>query len=468
VNKPHVVVLGGGPAGCGAALRLRQEGIADVTVVERSPQVGGNAGSFLSRGQFLDHGSHRLHSACEPEILQDIQDMLGEDLALRDRNGRIRLRGKWVRFPLKASDLLLRLDRTFAFGAAGDIISRNLFGKAEEGDTFASVLRANLGKTLCEKFYFPYARKLWGDEPENLSGVQAHKRVSAGSLIQILKRLVKPPGGGRFFYPRNGFGQITEAYARESINLGAEFMLGWAVEKVVPRDDKDGFRIDIRSKEGELRELEADHIWSTIPVTLLCRMMSPQPPVEVLQACESISYRAMILVYLTLPVDQFTTTDAHYFPEGDIRMTRMSEPKNYFGVDEPEGLTTLCAELPCAMGDDTWNLSDVELGELIQQDLARAGLPQHKAIDVFTRRLPQAYPVYTMGYESYLNSIESWVEKIPGLLVYGRQGLFAHDNTHHALFMAYSAARCFEVNGGFNLEKWAEYRRIFETHVVED
>ena len=166
--------------------------------------------------------------------------------------------------------------------------------------------------------------------------------------------------------------------------------------------------------------------------------------------------------------DDDALTEFPDFPEGDIRMTRMSEPKNYFGVDEPEGMTTVCAELPCAMGGDTWNLSDEELGELIQQDLARAELPQHKPIEVFTRRLPQAYPVYTMGYESYLNSIESWVEKIPGLLVYGRQGLFAHDNTHHALFMAYSAARCFEVDGGFNLEKWAEYRRIFETHVVED
>jgi hypothetical protein len=53
------------------------------------------------------------------------------------------------------------------------------------------------------------------------------------------------------------------------------------------------------------------------------------------------------------------------------------------------------------------------------------------------------------------------------LLVYGRQGLFAHDNTHHALFMAYSAVDCLTTKG-FDLARWAEYRETFKSHVVED
>jgi hypothetical protein len=39
----------------------------------------------------------------------------------------------------------------------------------------------------------------------------------------------------------------------------------------------------------------------------------------------------MILVYIEVPVDQWTTTDAHYFPEANVSVTRVSEPKNYFG-----------------------------------------------------------------------------------------------------------------------------------------
>jgi hypothetical protein len=45
--------------------------------------------------------------------------------------------------------------------------------------------------------------------------------------------------------------------------------------------------------------------------------------------------------------------------------------------------------------------------------------------------------------------------------------LFAHDNTHHALAMAYAAAECLGPDG-FDASAWAAHRRVFETHVVED
>jgi hypothetical protein len=48
------------------------------------------------------------------------------------------------------------------------------------------------------------------------------------------------------------------------------------------------------------------------------------------------------------------------------------------------------------------------------------------------------------------------------------QGLFAHDNAHHALYMAYAAADCLDVENRFDDARWGNSRRIFETHVVED
>jgi hypothetical protein len=53
------------------------------------------------------------------------------------------------------------------------------------------------------------------------------------------------------------------------------------------------------------------------------------------------------------------------------------------------------------------------------------------------------------------------------LLTYGRQGLFAHDNTHHALFMAYRAVDCL-VDGRWDADRWQSLRQVFATHVVED
>ncbi len=467
-RRPHVVVLGGGPAGLGAAYQLRKTGAADVTLFEQKEAVGGNAGSFTVDGVRVDYGSHRLHPSCDADIMADIRSMLGDDLRSFERMGRIRLRGRWVKFPLKPLDLLLRLDKGFAFGALRDMLARSLPIKRDEGDTFASVLAANLGPTICEHFYFPFARKMWGHEPEALSGIQARKRVSAGTFKKLMARLAKPPGSGRFYYMRRGYGQISEAYAAEAEALGAEMKLGWSVTGLTRLEDG---RWSVEARRGdESLTVEADHVWSTIPVSIVARMLGSATPPEVIKAADSIAYRAMILVYVTLDVHQFGETDAHYFPEENVRFTRLSEPKNYFRDSlEPEGVTVLCAEVPCSMDEPLWSMSDEELGAMVLKDMETAGIPAPvKPRAVHSRRLKQAYPIYTMGYEHPFGLLDEWIDQIPGLLSYGRQGLFAHDNTHHALRMAYAAVDCLEPSGGFDRSKWAEYRNEFRSHVVED
>ena len=467
MSQPHIVILGGGPAGVGAAFELRRRQRARVTLVEQQTAVGGNAGSFLHNGLWLDFGSHRLHSASDPRILADIKALLGDDLKHQLRRGRIRLRGRWLKFPLKPADLLLHLDRGFALGIVRDMVRKAVLPKRPEGETFASVLEANLGPTICEHFYFPYARKIWGRDPARLSGIQARKRVTAGSFGKLLKRLVKSPGAGMFYYPREGYGQISRVYADAARTNGAELLMGWGVEKLSRPANGGTWSVAVRQGQDR-RTLVADEVWSTIPVTVAARMMDPGPPEEVLAATRTIEYQAMVLVYLELDVGQFTTTDAHYFPEISVSATRISEPKNYFGVREPAGRTILCAEVPCTVGDRLWSMGDEEIGRVIADDLARSGIPLPRPpIGVFTRKLRQAYPIYMMGYEQPLTRLDQWLDSIPGFLSYGRQGLFAHDNTHHALYMAYSAVDCL-VDGKFDRAKWGEYRTIFATHVVED
>ena len=467
MSEPHVVILGGGPAGCGAAQQLRVKGRGRATLIEQQGVLGGNAGSFEWQGVRVDYGSHRLHAACDPEVLADIQRLLGDDLRHRDRHGRIRLRGKWLHFPLKVTDLLLNLDKRFALGVVRDIATGPLRPSVPASEDFAKVLTSALGPTITNVFYLPYGWKMWGQDPATLSGIQAKKRVSAGSVSGILKRLVKPPGAGKFYYPRRGYGQLSEIYADEAREHGAEILLeSKAVELQPPSSESEPWKVVVE-QQGSRRELEADYVWSTIPITVIARSVRPQPPAAVLRAVEQIHYRSMVLVYLRLDVDQFTTTDAHYFPERHIAMTRLSEPKNYFGLGTPKGTTVLCAELPCSREDDIWSMSDEELGKMVADDMAGAGLPLPvEPSAVMARRLPFAYPIYQQGYEKPLQVLDQWASELPRFLSYGRQGLFAHDNTHHALFMAYKAVDC--LNGGFDRDLWAQYREIFKTHVVED
>jgi protoporphyrinogen oxidase len=453
--KPCVAILGAGPAGLGAAFQLSTRGTARVIVLEQRDTVGGNAGSFLVDGVWADYGSHRLHPSCDPRILDDLRTLLGSSLVRRPRHGRIHLKQRWIHFPLKPLDLVTHLPLSFACGAFADFL-RKPFRRAAPGpETFASVLEHGLGRTICRDFYFPYARKIWGLEPGELSPIQASRRVSARSPAKMLRK------AGYFYYPRSGFGSICERLYEAARDAGAEFRF----QSRITRLERCGDRVaGVHFEQGAV---EADYVWSTAPVNWLAQSLDP--PADVLEAASRMRFRGMILIYLVLEQTQFSEYDAHYFPDERIPISRLSEPKNYGGAAEPRDVTVLCAELPCEAGCAWWRMDDQQLGELVRQSLDRAGIPIRARIRrIVTRRLERAYPLYEIGYEARVSAVESWLDGLQNLLTFGRQGLFAHDNTHHALFMAYSAADCLDASGKINKDRWGEFRRQFEAHVVED
>jgi protoporphyrinogen oxidase len=454
-----LLVLGGGPAGVGAAYRAARAG-RGVVLLERADRPGGAAGSFEVGGQRVDFGSHRLHRSIDPVILAELRTLLGSDLQLRPRRGRILLEGRWIGFPLRVTDLVRRLPPSFALQAARDAVLAPT--RRPRADTFADVLRAGLGPTLCERFYFPYARKIWGLEPDELSGEQARRRVSAGSPARLLRRLL--PGGsrekGRFWYPRRGYGQISERLAEAAAEAGADIRFEAAAGGV--ELDREGVRVHLEGGGS----VAGERLWSTIPLAALARMAGAPP--AVLEAASALELRSLLLVYLVLSTDRYTPYDAHYLPESFTPVTRVTEPKNYRDGDDPPGRTVLCAEIPCARGDAHWSADDSALEALVVRTLADAGLPRPDVEEVAVRRLAAAYPIYRLGFEAHFARLDGWADAEPRLLTFGRQGLFAHDNAHHALAMAWAAADALGPDGAFDEGAWAAARRRFADHVVED
>jgi len=467
-----VTILGAGPAGLAAALELAESGV-HVTLLERQDHVGGNAASFEMAGIHVDYGSHRLHPASHPQVLERIRAVLGEDLLTRPRHGRIRLMGRWIHFPLRPADLLLRMHPKFAVGVGLDILAKTLPAGSASADSFADILERGLGRTICREFYFPYARKIWGIEPALISPVQAYKRVSAGSIGKMIRRLL--PGGsagggastkGIFYYPRYGFGQISQALHAAAVRAGATVHLGARVECI----SLDGDRPRVRFSNGSgTQEIESSQVYSTIPVTLLTQLVDRPVPAAVQAATAALGFRSMVLVYLLLEQDRFSEYDAHYFPGADFPFTRVSETRNYTDRTEPQGRTVLCAEIPCFRDDANWQMSDADLGTLVADGLAHAGLPvPARVLEVMTRRIPFAYPLFSVGYEQHFACLDNWVDSLDGLLSFGRQGLYVHDNTHHAIYMAQAAARCLRADGTIDAQAWHAQREVFATHVVED
>jgi protoporphyrinogen oxidase len=456
-----LVVLGAGPAGLAAAWRAARAGLR-VTVLERANAVGGLAGSFEVAGVRVDHGSHRLHPSTPPAILADLRTLLGDDLQRRPRNGRLWVAGRWVGFPLRASELARRLPP----GMLARVAVESVALRRPRTDSYAGVLRAGLGSTLYEALYAPYARKLWGLDGERIDAEQARRRVAADTPLKIAARMLRRrrDGQGRtFFYPRRGFGQIVDVLADAAVAAGVELRLGATVDRVEVGDP-----VTVATADGWRGS--AGHLFSTVPLPVLARICVPGPAPDVLAAAGRLRFRAMVLVYLVHEgARPWTGFDAHYLPDPATPVTRISEPANYRdSTDDPPDRTVLCAEIPCEVGDERWAATDESLAALVAEALARHRLPAVHSGHIEVRRLPRVYPVYERGYADHLRGLDAWAGELPGVTTFGRLGLFAHDNTHHTIAMAYDAVDTLTRPGGWDSRAWTEARARFATHVVED
>ena len=466
-KSADLLVLGAGPAGLAAAWRAADRGMS-VTVLERASQVGGLAASFEVAGIRVDHGSHRLHPATPPALLRDVRELLGADLQTRDRNGRLRVARTWVGFPLRPAELARALPRRMLACVAAETVTAPV--RRRGPPSFAATLRHGLGPTLYDQLYSPYARKLWGFPGERIDEDQATKRVTADTPWKVAAKMLRlgptrRSGQGRVFhYPRRGFGQIVDALAAAAVESGADIRLDTEVSRVISSTEGG---VEVRTAAGAM--IRAAHVFSTLPMPVLARISTPGPAAQVLARAGRLRFRAMVLVYVVHAGGRWTCYDAHYVPGLETPVTRISEPANYRdSTEDPNDRTVLCFEIPCELGDDVWSASPDELAILADEALARTGLPPVQRLAVEVRRLPHVYPVYEIGYAENLRALDAWAGSFSHVTTFGRLGLFAHDNTHHALAMAYDAVAALGSDGSFDETAWAAARARFASHVVED
>ena len=463
-----VVVVGAGPAGLMAALRSVQAGHR-CTLLEAGDAVGGMAGSFGVAGQRVDYGSHRLHPATPERFLEMFRSLLGPDLQVRPRRGRIRLRGRWLAFPLRAGDMVRNLPPSFSVRAALDAATSPVRRRRMAvSPSFQDEVTRRLGPAVAREFYVPYARKLYGVEASLLDRQLAVRRVSAAGAGDVLRRVVRAarPEGRRFLYPRTGYGQLSEALAGAAADAGVDLRMRARVRGVAASGDG----VSVRFDGGTGGTIEADAVLSTMPAPALARVLAPAPPPEVIEALGRCRSRAVVLAYLVVERDRFTPFDAHYFPGPETRIARLSEPKNYRDGDDPPERTVLCAEIPCWPGDDLWHSDDDSIGETVAGDLQRVGLGVPEPWRAEVRRLPSVYPVYETASMAARATVESWLRSLPSRRVVslGRHGLGVLDNLHHMLAMGEAAAAAVRASGGMDEAAWSRSLDAFAEHVVED
>ncbi|PYQ15202.1 MAG: hypothetical protein DMF80_10260 [Acidobacteria bacterium] len=438
MERPPVVVLGGGVAGLAAAYYLARDGWP-VTVVERAAALGGLCGSFQSHGFTLDHGPHKLYSVV-PGILDEIRSLLGDRLIEHKKRNRIRLLGRYLDYPLSLGNLLpllgprraARLGLGYAAAVAGGALGRR------DPASYEDYVLQRFGRGVYELVFEPLAWKVWGD-PRQLSVDLARARIPSSGATELVLRLLKLKENSEdvdapfFYYPRGGFGEFPARLASEVRRHGGRILTS-AVPRAFERANGSVRAVHVESA-GASERLACATLVSSIPMASLAQLLQPGDAGLAAEVGQ-LRLRDLALVYLVLGQERLVDDHWIFFPERRYPFNRLFEQKSMDASLGPPGLTAICCDLTCDEGDAVWAAPDDELVRRCLDALVEAGLTTPDKLRAgFVRRFRSFYPMYTVDYRERLGRIYVRLKQAENLVLTGRVGMFNYNNSDHCLDM---------------------------------
>ncbi len=435
-----MVVVGAGPAGLTAALRLRQADV-ETTVVEASDSVGGISRTVERDGWRFDLGGHRFFTKV-PEVEAFWHEVLpDEDFLMRPRLSRILYRGKLFDYPLKPFNALFGLG---VLEAIRCVLSYALVRVRPPKDqsNFEGWVAARFGWRLYRIFFKTYTEKVWGVPATDIQADWAAQRIKNLSLLNaITSAFGIGKGKGQqittlieqFQYPRLGPGMMWERCRDLVVARGGEVRMQAPVERV---EHAGGAAHTVVLADGS--RLPASAVVSSMPMPELVRAMDPPAPAHVLKAADELSFRDFLTVALVVPVSAGFPDNWIYIHEPGVRVGRVQNFGSWSPQLVKDGFTCLGLEYFVSEGDDLWESSDEDLIELGKREIAQLKLARTEQVEAgYVVRVPKAYPVYDEGYAERVDVLRAWLaEAAPNVHPVGRNGMHRYNNQDHSMLTA--------------------------------
>jgi protoporphyrinogen oxidase len=441
----NAVILGGGLTGLSAGYALTKAGLT-VKIFERDKTVGGLSKTVVKEGFRFDLGGHRLFTA-DAAIIRLLKNLMAEELVEVQRSSKIYLHGKRFDYPLRPMNAIfgLGIPTTLKILTDYSIETAKRFVIKKRVESLEDWVVGNFGRTMFEIYFKEYSEKVWGIDCSMISAEWVAQRIRGLSLAKAIKNaLLKfngndlPTLAGKFLYPQLGIGRIADRL-REEIEYRNEVVTGSNIVRV----NHANTRIEniLISEHAQTSVIKGEHFISSMPLTTLVGMLNPPPPASILDAVANLRFRDLVIVAIMLNKARITDQTWIYIPERHIPFGRIHEPTNWSPKMAPAGKTLLVTEYFSFRGDSSWNDRDENLiGRTIEHLVSLRLIDKRDVIDSVVVRVPQAYPLFEIGYRKHCEVILEYLERFNNLYLAGRSGLFQYYNMDVAIKSGIAAA----------------------------
>ncbi len=478
MTKPayRFLIVGAGVSGLTTAYALSREFPGEVLALEKEREVGGLLRTIKKDGARYDLGSHRVHKAPSEPAFRLIREICRDKLVKNKRAGKLRLRNSYIDYPITSFQMFRGLGLFESGLCAVSLLRHRLVARLKdkstisENDNYESYLMRRAGQRAYRLFYEPYARKVWGGEPSQISTTAVKKRISMLSPTLFLKDMVSHYTGRSkdnfYYYLKGGISVLVESLAQKVRESGGEIVTGVTdfSLSLQPGEKTCRFRTDHPQK------VKFDTLISTIPLDeLFMKLGLPEP---VLQQIKEIKWRGLRLVFLHIRGEPLLEGESFYFPELKYVFGRVSVPKRFDPAMQPAAdETAITCEVPCSEDDDLWTASDTEMFDLCLASLRRAGLVtgRQKALTEksFIINLPKVYPVYRVGWEGLVKGFLLYSARyFPFVYFSGKPGLFLHNNIDQSMEIGLTLAE--DILQGKTPEEWLARLDAFHNMKLRD
>ncbi|MBP7088699.1 MAG: NAD(P)/FAD-dependent oxidoreductase [Candidatus Omnitrophica bacterium] len=457
MSSKKVFIIGCGPSGMGCAYTLAKEK-SPFCLIEKDNTCGGLSTTINFSDYLFDIGGHRFISKSK-EICQLWDDVMGSDMLKVKRLSRIYYKKRYFKYPLRFCNTFWNLGAVESFLSVMSYLWCKLT-KPGDDNNFKGWIINHFGERLYNIFFRNYTEKVWSVACQDISADWAKQRIKGLSLRVAIKNAFfrnnrKEPKtlANEFLYPKTGPGEFYHRLKNFSLKSGGVFLFNTLVNSIKHYNNKI-VKIGIKDTvSSEVKELEVDYLFSSMPLPIMLRSLDPAPPEEVLTCAANLKFRSFLVVNIILDKRDIFPDQWIYINSPQVKLGRIQNYKNWSPAMAADlNKTSLGLEYFCTEGDDLWKMNDVAMIDYALKELEYLGIASRKhLINGFVVRYDNAYPVYSLDYQNNIRIIRNYLAGFSNFQTIGRAGLFRYDNSDHALLTGIYAARNFLEKKDYDL-----------------